>query len=237
MVPDPDDVPAPTKDAIAELGRIVLAEHGLPDVLEQVALSAKRSIPGAVEVSVTFLEDDRPSTVASTGELALKLDEHQYAERSGPCLSAAATATAFRIDNMRTETRWPTYVRHAVEAGALSSLSIPVPVQERIAAALNIYATEPHSFGDESVAAATSFAAYAAVAIANALDFTSAARLAAQMQEAMQSRAVIEQAKGIVMATHKCSADAAFAVLARMSQTSNRKLRDIATTIVDEVQK
>jgi GAF domain-containing protein len=235
MTFEPRGIPAATMDAIAELGSIVLAEHDLAEVLAQVALSAKRSVPGATDVSVTFLESGGPSTVASTGEFALKLDQVQYDERSGPCLDAASTTQVFRIDDMRTETRWPSYARHAVEIGAHSTLSIPVPVQERLTAALNIYSTEPNSFGDDSVEAATAFAAYAAVAIANA-HYMNAATLAAQMQQAMQSRAVIEQAKGILMATHRCSADVAFGLLARMSQTSNRKLRDIATSLVNDVQ-
>ena len=83
---------------------------------------------------------------------------------------------------------------------------------------------------------ARTFASYAAVAVANAQLFASTAQLARQMEEAMASRAAIEQAKGILMGSLKCTPDEAFDVLVRHSQNSNRKLRDIAQGIVDSTQ-
>jgi len=77
------------------------------------------------------------------------------------------------------------------------------------------------------------FAGYAAVALANAHLYDTTANLAQQMQAAMDSRAVIEQAKGIIMGDRRCTADEAFAILTRLSQDSNRKLRDIAAALVD----
>jgi GAF domain-containing protein len=230
-------LPGTTTEAVAELGRIVLAENSLPDVLGRVATSARRAIPGAHDVSVTLVVGDRGKTVAHTGELALRLDEAQYEHGYGPCLDASSNADHQVISDMRTETRWPGYAPRAVKIGALSSLSIPIPVQENVTACLNVYATKPHAFDESAVETAQAFASYAAVAIANAHEYSNAAQLAAQMQEAMASRAVIEQAKGVLIARHGCSADAAFALLTRMSQNANRKLRDVAASIVAEVQR
>jgi AmiR/NasT family two-component response regulator len=82
---------------------------------------------------------------------------------------------------------------------------------------------------------AETFATYAAVAVANAALYTSTAALASQMQQAVKSRAVIDQAKGILMAQHRYSGDEAFAGLVRLSQQRNIKLRDVAQSIVDHV--
>jgi len=228
----PDNGALEASEAFGRLARLRLADHTLDDVMELVASLAKRTLPGASEVSVTFISDGRAVTAAYTGPLAISLDEIQYDKGYGPCLDAASNSTTISITDMTTEDRWPAYVPEAVKAGALSSLSVPVPVQQEVTAALNIYATTPHAFDDESVANAEKFASYAAVAIGNAHLFSTTAAVAAQMREAMLSRAVIEQAKGILMAVHSCDADAAFAILTKESQHKNRKLREVAADIV-----
>jgi GAF domain-containing protein len=219
-------------EAFAELGRINLAENDLPQVLSRVSELAKRTIPGASEVSVTLLQDSRASTAAYTGELALHLDEQQYEQGYGPCLEAAQAGVTLQIVDMAAEERWPAYVPCALERGARSSLSVGLPIQHAVTGALNIYATEPNAFDVESVALAENFAGYAAVALANAHLYSTTAALAEQMQQAMASRAAIEQAKGVLIAQTGCTPDQAFDLLSRRSQNANRKLRDVAAQIV-----
>ncbi|HEY0640645.1 MAG TPA: GAF and ANTAR domain-containing protein [Pseudonocardiaceae bacterium] len=227
-------------EAFAELGRIDLADNDVEQVLGRVAELAKRTIGAAAEVSVTLVRSGRdraPTTAACTGELALRLDERQYEQGFGPCLDASEAGAVLLIRDMATEDRWPKYAPHAVEAGVRSSLSIGLPVQQAVTGALNIYGREPDSFDEDTVALAQTFAGYAAVALANAQLYASTAALAGQMQSAMASRAVIEQAKGLLMGQLRCSPDEAFTTLTRMSQRANRKLRDLATEIVEAAQK
>jgi hypothetical protein len=106
-------------------------------------------------------------------------------------------------------------------------------VPNRVVGALNMYASTPHAPSDETMTLAQAFAGYAGVAVANAALYNHSAELADQMRTAMQSRSVIEQAKGILMARHGYDSDEAFKSLSKMSQDSNRKLRDIAQTIID----
>ncbi|MFG1928907.1 GAF and ANTAR domain-containing protein [Cryptosporangium sp. NPDC048952] len=222
--------------ALAEVGRIVLADRTLDEVLEQVALLARKAIAGASEVSVTLVVRDRPTTAAFTGPLALELDERQYAAGFGPCLDAARGGEMMVIADMATEARWPRYCPAALERGARSSLSVPLPVQEHVVGALNIYGGVPDAFPAESVRAGVLFASYAAVAVANAHLYATTAELAEGMRQAMTSRAVIEQAKGILMAQRGCSAEEAFGQLTRVSQHANRKLREVAADLVARVQ-
>ena len=221
------------QDAFEELARITLADHSLHTVMEKVAALAKSTISGASEVSVTFVESAGARTVASTGALAVALDERQYEEGHGPCLDSIAGGEPVRIDSMSGERRWPDWTPRAREHGAGSSLSMPVPVQREVAAAVNIYSTAEHAFDDASVELASTFAAYAGVALANMHLYEAQGRVAEQLQQAMQSRAVIEQAKGILMAQRHCSAQDAFDLLVSASQRSNRKLRDVVQTLVD----
>ena len=125
---------------------------------------------------------------------------------------------------------------HAVQTGARSSLSVGLPIEERIDGALNLYGLREGAFDDEAVLLAETFAGYAAVALANATLYAITAKLAQQLPAAMASRAVIEQAKGIIMGRRRCSAEEAFRVLTRISQDSNRKLRDVAAALVAKAQ-
>ena len=224
--------PLEPADAFGRLGRMKLGETDLSGVLDQVAHLAKRTLPGADEVSVTLVGNKGASTAAATGQLALTLDEWQYGHGHGPCIDASASHTTLSLPDMATESRWPDWATRALEAGAGSSLSIGLPIHEQVTGALNVYATKPEAFDSDAIILGQTFAGYAAVALANAHLYDTQANLAQQMQAAMQSRAVIEQAKGIIMGSRRCTADDAFAILTKLSQDTNRKLRDVAAAVV-----
>jgi GAF domain-containing protein len=225
------------QQAFDELGQMVLGEHTMEHLLQRIVALAMDVIPGAEDVSVTVVNTRRATTVVSTGRLATELDESQYDTGFGPCLAAAEGGEVASIPEMESETRWPAFTKAAVERGVLSSLSTPIPLQQYASAALNIYATKPKAFDESAVELATSFAGYAGVALANMHLYESTRALAEQLQAAMESRAVIEQAKGILMGQRRCSADEAFDLLVRLSQQANRKLRDVAQALVDQSMK
>ncbi|MEV4388063.1 GAF and ANTAR domain-containing protein [Micromonospora sp. NPDC049580] len=228
----------PTVDpaqALAELSRIRLDEISLDDMLRRVATLANRSVPGAREVSVTLVRDRAGWTAAFTGDLARELDERQYEQNRGPCLDASASGDTISLPDMTVEQRWPQWAQRAREVGVGSSLSIGLPIQESVVGALNVYGGTANAFDPPAIAVAEHFAAYAAVALANAHLYDSAATLAEQLREAMRSRAVIEQAKGIIMGERRCTPDEAFALLSKISQDTNRKVRDVAEALVARV--
>jgi transcriptional regulator with GAF, ATPase, and Fis domain len=211
---------------------IDLTSTDLEDVLTKVSALAKRAIPGATEVSVTLVQDGGARTAAFTGSLALELDETQYAVGHGPCVDSARAGTTVHIRDMAAETRWPAYTPVAADRGAKASVSIGLPVQRTVIAALNIYSDQVDGFTAEALEIAKTFGGYAAVAVAHASMAATATAAAKQMQQAMESRAVIEQAKGMLIAMHGCTPDEAFDRLVGASQAANRKLRDIAVSMV-----
>ena len=225
-------LPDRATEALERLGSLALRDHSMESVLQTVTDLAKEVLPGNPEASISLLVNDKPMTPTYTGQLALDLDESQFAHGYGPCLHAASTGELVEIIDARTETRWPDYARTAWERGSGSSLSVPLPIQERVAGALNVYAREPHAFDDEARAAAQRFAPYAAVAVANMHAYLSARTMADNLQVALESRAVIDQAKGILMERHKLTADQAFQAMAAVSMRANRKVRDIAEQLV-----
>jgi GAF domain-containing protein len=223
------------RDALAQLGRVSFEDTSMEELLQRVAELSKQVMPGVAEASVTLIADDRPMTAAFTGELALTLDESQIGHGYGPCLDAAVGQEIVEITDARTETRWPDYTPVCIEQGALSSLSMPVPVREDMHAALNLYGRPANAFDDTSRETGREFASYVAVAVRNMHLYETTREWANHLDAAMRSRAVIEQAKGILMSQRRCDAQEAFSLLAAASQRSNRKLRDIAQSLVDGV--
>jgi GAF domain-containing protein len=215
------------------LSRVVLVDRGLDQVLDEITGIARRGIPGSESTSITLIRGDRAYTAAHAGPMALVADELQYEEEAGPCLDAGRGGVVLRVDDMRTETRWPRYVARVREEGVRSSLSIPLPFQDASIGALNNYSSEPAAFATPaSLEAALEVAEVVAIAVANATAHADLGEQARHMRTAMESRAVIEQAKGVLMAQRHIDADQAFEVLRDASQRYNRKLRDIATGIV-----
>jgi GAF domain-containing protein len=226
--------PENAAQALERLGQLSLRELSMDSLLQMVADLTKTVMPGDTEASVTLLVRDIPTTVATTGQLATDLDETQYERGHGPCLHAARTGRLTEIADTRTESRWRDYARQAVQHGNFSSLSVPLTIDEdeRVTGAMNIYAREPDAFDEPSRSAARSFGPYAAVAAGNLFAYQNARSMADNLEAALQSRAVIDQAKGVLIERHKLTPDQAFQLLAFSSMNVNRKLRDVAEHLV-----
>ncbi len=222
---------------LRDLSRVVWADRALGQVLEEITAIASRGIPGAEATSITLVRGDRAYTAAYHGQMAMDADELQYQEGTGPCMDAGRGGVVLRIDDMRTEQRWPDYVARTARIGVRSSLSVPLPYQGGVIGALNNYSTEPAAFASPaSLAAGLDVAEVVAVAVANAEAHHQLGEQARNMRLAMESRAVIEQAKGVLMAQRHVTAEQAFEILREASQRYNRKLRDIAVGIVESAQ-
>jgi GAF domain-containing protein len=226
------------EDLLRELSRVVFVDRTLTDVLTDVTAIAARWIPGAEASSITLLRGEKAYTAAHSGDMALAADELQYEHGYGPCMDAGRGGVLLRVDDMRTEERWPDYVAHVVATSPVrSSLSVPLPYQGSSIGALNNYSTKPAAFASpESIRAGTDVAEVIAVAVANADSHAQLFEQARNMRLAMESRAVIEQAKGVLMAQRHIDAEQAFEILREASQRYNRKLREIASGIVESAQ-
>ena len=225
------------QEMLRALSLVALAERPLDDVLTEIVRIASTGIPGAESTSITLIRGDEAFTAAHAGEMALAADELQYERGYGPCMDAGRGNVVLRIDDMTTETRWPDYTARVIEVGVRSSLSVPLPYQGTSIGALNIYSTEVGAFrGEDTMSAAVQVAEVVAVAIANADAHAQVVDQALNMRRAMESRAVIEQAKGVLMAQRGIDAQQAFDMLREASQRYNRKLRDIAAGIVASAQ-
>jgi GAF domain-containing protein len=226
--------PRPSEQSLIALAGILVAEQSLDKTLRQVLDLACAALGRGDEGGITLLEREGPRTAVATSDAAIRVDNSQYdSDEGGPCLEAYRQQQMFRIDSTADDQRWPDFCRAAAEAGIISTLSAPLVVGGDGLGALNIYRRQPGGYCAADETLVSSFAAYASVALANARDYWRTQRLAGQLEEAMATRGVIEQAKGVLIASQGGSADQAFQRLVVMSQRAHIKLHDVARDLVE----
>jgi GAF domain-containing protein len=173
--------------------------------------------------------------VVSSDPRADQVDEVQYQHDEGPCLTSLDTGEVVHVEDLVDDDRWGEYRTRALAHGVRSSLSLPLDTGGNVIGALNIYAGTTSAFGGADRRYAEQFAAEASRALALAVRLAERTEMSAQLEEALASRAVIDQALGIVMGERRCTADEAFELLRTISQNTNVKLQDVAAGMVAAV--
>lgn len=225
------DEPQELIEEFSALANLLLSEETLESVLRHVADTAVKAIPACDSVGVSVAKPEGVTTIAASGELADRLDGLQYATDEGPCLEAIRTGQPVRADDVQREGRWPQFAPKAAGEGLRAVLSLPLVTREVVLGALNLYSrTAPFDPTQERLA--NLFAVQAAVGLTNMETYQHTKAMVNQLTQALQSRDVIGQAKGVLMARNRCTADEAFDILRRASQRLNMKLRDVAEQIV-----
>ncbi len=218
------------------LQNALLKTDNVEQFLHELAVLSTRVVTDGLSCGMTLRQRGRPPvTGACSDPLASAADEVQYQTGDGPCLYAMRHAHRVRIHDMSTHGRWPRFERRAASLGIRSSLSLPLVADGEPVGALNLYSRTPGAFGDAETRRAEKFAGYASGALTLALRMASCTDLNDQLRSSMVSRAVIDQAVGVIMATEHCPQDKAFALLRSVSQNTNVKLRELAVNIVTNV--
>jgi hypothetical protein len=222
------------------LGRAVLVVHDfvgggreIGDTLSEITSLASTALDA--EMAGLTLNDSsgRATTAVFTDPAVPTIDQAQYDVDDGPCLHAFRTHAVVTVPDTSADERWPSFDGAALEHGIHSSLSLPVYVADFGIGALNIYARDPSHFDDAGADLGCLFAGQAAIVSA----YYDKSDTADHLRRAMESRATIEQAKGVIMATTGGTPDDAFAILRQQSQNENRKLREVAEEIVERQQR
>lgn len=218
---------------LASLLSIRLGEASLDEVLSRIVAVSKEALDGVDDVSITLVRADKPYTASYTGPLALDADELQYERGYGPCIDAGVSGTVLLIPDMKEETRWPDYASAVIPRGPGVAVD-PAASADRAGRCAELLFQAPSTF-DGVIDLGVELASYVAVAVSNAYVQSESARLAEDMAAAMRSRAVIEQAKGMIMAQNRCDAETAFEILRKASMGRNVKLREVAADMVQRV--
>jgi transcriptional regulator with GAF, ATPase, and Fis domain len=222
--------------SFTELARALAEHESVPDALRSILALILRLVPECHAASVTVLDEkSEPSTIMATSEETHEMDRRQYALHDGPCLDAARHQQVNRWSLQEAKQRWPDFTRLAEEMGLRSYLSAGLSWDGRPLGALNLSCRDTDGFNQVDEQMLSLFTAPAAAVIVVTSRYSKARDLAAQLEQALQSRATIDQAIGIVMAESRCDPAEAFAILGRASNNRNMKLRDLAAEIVARV--
>jgi len=225
--------------SLRELASLVTGSLGLADLLSHVATFAVRAIPGADGAGVTLLELDRPDNMvqvlAASHPFVAEIDTIQYTTlQEGPCITAALERRTVRSGSLGGERMWPRFGPRVGRLGIHSALSLPLLMPEQVVGAINVYSRDKDAFDDHAAELGELFATPAAVAVHNAQILAQAQALTSQLQSALSSRPIIDQAIGILRGRSGATAEEAFGKLREMSQADHVKLVEVAQKIVGE---
>lgn len=231
---DPTVDDHPYLASIEELLGLLLEDVPFAELLDQVVDLAARAVSSADAVAVTVERvNGRTDTAAASDDRSKHLDEVQRDIGEGPCVDAMRTGEIVVVDDLRSDPRWsPALQQAAADSGLVAVLAVPMVAASGSIGALNLFSDRAAGLDDDARRTASDIAAPVAATLANARAYRRVEQLGDQLREALRTRAVIEQAKGILMVRARCDEDAAFDLLRRTSQHQNRKLRDVAVSVV-----
>jgi GAF domain-containing protein len=229
--------PHPMSERGLGLGGATLDDEALTTMLQQVVVLARHTIGTAHSVSITVADGGGFRTSHSTEEAALAIDQAQYEGGTGPCLEAVRSGRQVQAVLGGGGGRWPLVDRAANGFGVTGVLSTPlVPREGNAIGALNIYGGAGDTFTGDDLRTAGMFGEHASVLMVSAMALKGATQDNEQLRQALASREIIGEAKGILMQRQGCTRDEAFDILRRASQRENRKLRDLAEELVMRVE-
>jgi GAF domain-containing protein len=216
---------------IADLARLLLDDDSTDTPLRQLTDLALELIPGSAAAGIVAAGDKAWVSVASSTEVA-ELHRRQLETGEGPVAEALRHGEARRVDDAADERRWRGVCAQMAAAGYLSCLALPLQTSRRPGGALTIYGRDQDTFCGSEHDLALLFAAQGGVAVDNASAYRDCRQLVSNLQVALESRGVIEQAKGILVAEYGYTPDIAFKHLSTLSEKTNRKVRDLSADLV-----
>lgn len=220
---------------LATLSGLVLTAADAAEALFTLARVGERVVEGSTGVSVTTRQHGTSSSSAWSNEGSRDLDALQIEVQEGPCLDCLREGSVMRVVDFATDARFPVYGPRAAALGAVAVVSVPLTADGRTVGALNVYGGEGFGADQDVLATCLLVAAHGQLGLQAALAYQASRRLATQLQEALTSRVLIEQAKGVLMATLGCDADAAFTHLVERSQQTNTRLQVVAQQVLASV--
>jgi GAF domain-containing protein len=220
--------------AVREFTGAILNPFDLDDLLHRLMGHATEVMSAAGAGIMLAEEDGDLAFVAASDQRVVDVELHQAQMGQGACHEAFAINEIVRVDDIANEGRWPEYAELAESLGLRAVLGVPLNAFGETIGVINIYRDRPTAWSDEDIGAAQILASMGAGYILNANQLKAQHTLSEQLHAAIDSRDLIGQAKGIIMAQEQIDSDAAFEVLRQRSQDDNRKLRDIAEDVVRE---
>lgn len=216
----------------AKLCRLPIEDDDPHRLLGHVATLGRTAVPHADGISVSVGSPLEPHGIATESEFAQLVDGAQFEAGQGPCVQAYNTGEQILSEDVVDDPRWPHFAPRAQVVGLRGALAVPLQKGTTTIGVVNLYARTAHAFDTYDVNVAGFFAAAVGAVLQDVRERESLRELCHQLEEALRSRAEIDQAKGIIMARHGCTADEAFARLVTVSRNTNTKVNELASRLV-----
>ena len=218
---------------LSDYARTIVGPYEVIDVLYRLTDQAV-DVLGVDSAGVSLDDDgDLGADTASSGSAAA-IEEMQAEVAEGPCYDAHRLGRQVTTADLTKEDRWAEYTPRALEVHCVAAAGIPMWAGDTVIGALNLYRTSPWQWQAEELEIAQVLANMAAGYVVNARTLSASNRLAEQLQRALDSRVVIEQAKGILAGRSGATPQEAFEVMRSYARRHGRKLREVAQEIVEE---
>ncbi|HVL97803.1 MAG TPA: GAF and ANTAR domain-containing protein [Egibacteraceae bacterium] len=219
--------------AFADYARTIARRYEIGDALYRLTDQVV-DILGVDGAGVSLADRDEVlQFVSATDEQVTIVEEHQAGTGEGPCHDAYMKGEQVTSTDLTVDTRWPVYTPVAVEQGLRAAAGIPMVVEGERIGALNLYTESAREWPTDELEIAQLLADMATGYIVNARNLAESEKLASQLQHALDSRVVIEQAKGVVAERHGLSTADAFLRLRQHARSHSSRLHDVASAIID----
>jgi GAF domain-containing protein len=228
------DLPPDTVEKLSRVTRLLKTQRTLPAQLEAVVGIVKRVVPSCDAAGIVLLVDGEPTSVAVTDRLTIEIDLVQYRTGEGPCLSALNEGDVVRIDILERDSTFTRFAPGAIDRGLRSVLSTPLSANGRTVGALNMYSTRANAFDERTEEAVRPMAEYAGHAIGGSPLYAYSLDMVDGLVEDLESRAIIEQATGVLMANQESTSGTALDQLRDLAMRSGESMRTVAEWVIDE---
>lgn len=234
-LPVPSGEPRALLDTLAGFAETLTRGYAIGDVLHDLS-SRIPEVLGVVGSGVTLAHDGRAHFVTAPVESVATTEAMQDELQSGPCVDAIATGRPVTVDDLSEDSwskRWPEYAAHARAAGLGAVAGIPMVADGQAIGAINLYATEARAWSPGDVRIARTLADMATSYLLHASALDQQRRTSEQLQQALDTRVIIEQAKGTLAADRDVGVDEAFRLLRKYARDHNSRIHDVADAVVN----
>lgn len=219
---------------LQRFSRTLVTAYELTDVLHELTEQVV-TLLGATGAGVSVADSDKRLRFATVSDERFSPVEHaQEDHQCGPCYQAYTSGEVVKVADLRGGSRWPPYEDIALETGLVAVMGVPMQYREQTIGALNVYDSSPRQWSNDDVGRATVLADLATAYVANSVELDAMRRVNGQLHRALESRVLIEQAKGVLAGEQSISVDEAFDRLRGHARTNNVTLRSVAERVVND---
>ena len=218
--------------ALRELGKLRFGEMRVEDAISDV-VHTTHTMFGVDGAGLMLVDDEQHlRKVAASDDRFGHLEDLQIRHQEGPCIDAFDTRELISAEDLGAEQRWPKFSEAAVARDVRAVLASPLPYNQAAVGVVAVLSEQRHPWSPEGELALLAFTDLAALFIASMMQGERQSELAGQLQGALDSRKVIEQAKGVLMGRNGITARDAYEQLRARARSERRKLSAVCAEIV-----